>query len=55
MNGTRTPKSGGFLLAVAIIGGVVIGGLMGQPSIGFLAGVGVGLLALLAVWLLDRR
>lgn len=55
MNGSRTPKAGGFLLAMSIIAGVMIGGFLGQPSVGFLTGTGVGLLLLLAVWLRDRR
>jgi hypothetical protein len=46
--------SGGFLLAVAIVLGVGIGAWKGQATIGFLAGLGVGLLLLLAVWLMDR-
>lgn len=47
--------AGGFLLAVSLIAGVVIGTLNAQPSIGFLAGLGVGLLLLLIVWALDHR
>lgn len=49
------PKSGGALLAGAILLGVVGGVLLGQPSIGFLGGLGVGLIALAAVWLRERR
>jgi len=52
---SRASKAGGFLLAISIIAGVVGGAMLGQPSIGFLVGTGVGLLLLLAVWLLDRR
>ena len=49
------PKSGGALLAAAILLGVLGGILMGEPSVGFLAGLGVGLVALGAVWLRERR
>jgi hypothetical protein len=49
------PMSGGFLLALSVIVGTVAGGLQGQGSIGFVAGLGVGLVLLLGVWLLDRR
>jgi hypothetical protein len=49
------PRAGGALLAAAILGGVLIGVLARQPSIGFLAGLGIGLLALVAVRLLERR
>ena len=51
----RTPKAGGFLLAISIIMGVLGGGMLGQPSIGLLAGTAVGLILLLIVWLVDRR
>lgn len=48
-------RAGGVLLAAGILGGVVIGTAMGQPSIGFLAGLGVGMLAVVVVWYGDRR
>jgi uncharacterized membrane protein (UPF0136 family) len=49
------PQAGGFIIAVAIVAGTIIGGLNGQPSIGLLAGLGLGVVAALAVWLVDRR
>jgi hypothetical protein len=49
------PQAGGFIIAVAIVAGTIIGGLNGQPSIGLLAGLGLGVAAALAVWLVDRR
>lgn len=48
-------RAGGVLLAAGILGGVVIGTALGQASIGFLAGLGIGLAALLLVWHGDRR
>ena len=51
----KLPRAGGALLAAAILIGVVAGSIAGQPSIGFLAGLGVGLALMTAVWLLDRR
>lgn len=48
------PRAGGFLLALSILLGVVGGSLSGQPSIGFLAGLGFGLLLVAAVWIRDR-
>jgi len=51
----RAPMAGGVLLALGIIVGVIGGSLLGQPSIGFLVGVAVGLVAVGAVWLIDRR
>jgi uncharacterized membrane protein (UPF0136 family) len=47
--------AGGFLLALSLIVGTVLGAGQGQASIGFVAGLGVGLLLLIAVWLIDRR
>ena len=48
-------RAGGALLAGAILVGALGGILARQPSIGFLAGLGAGLLLLGAVWLADRR
>ena len=47
--------AGGSLIALGIVGGAVIGTVYGQPSIGFLVGLTLGILACLAVWLLTRR
>lgn len=49
------PRAGGSILAAAIIAGAVGGVIVGQPSIGFLVGAAVGLLALGLIWLVDRR
>jgi hypothetical protein len=48
------PRSGGFLLAVSVLIGPVAGAMFGEPSLGFVIGLGVGLLLLVAVWLADR-
>jgi hypothetical protein len=47
--------AGGSLLALSMVVGAVAGTVYGQPSVGFLAGVAVGALFVLLVWLLDRR
>jgi hypothetical protein len=52
--GGRFTRAGGCLLALSLIAGVAGGAYAGQPSIGFLAGLGAGLVLLLAVWLVDR-
>lgn len=49
-----TPIAGGALLAFSLIAGTVIGVLKGQPSLGFIGGLGVGLALLLTVALIDR-
>jgi len=52
--GSPIRLAGGFLLALSILAGVVVGTIYRQPSIGFLAGLGAGLALLALVWLLDR-
>lgn len=54
-SGGRFTKSGGCLLALALIGGVIVGSWAQESSIGFLGGLGVGLALLLLVWLIDKR
>ena len=49
------PQAGGILLALSILAGTLIGTIKGQPSIGVLAGTGVGVLAALGLWLADRH
>ncbi|WP_454885275.1 hypothetical protein [Sphingomonas oryzagri] len=48
------PRAGGFIIAVAILVGTIGGGLMGQPSIGLLAGLAFGVAVSVALWLRDR-
>jgi hypothetical protein len=56
MPGSRKfPLAGGALLAVSIVAGSVAGTLYRQPSIGFLAGLGAGVLLMVLVYLFDRR
>ena len=57
MNGIRksAPRGGGAIIASAIIAGVIGGIIAGQPSMGFLAGAGMGVLIALLLWLKDRR
>lgn len=51
----RNMRAGGSLVAIGTIVGTIGGGLMGQPTLGLLVGFGVGALAAVGVWLLDRR
>ena len=51
----RTPMAGGAFLALGIVVGVLGGGLLGQPSIGFLVGLAVGVALVALVWVRDRR
>ena len=54
-SGSKAQMAGGCLLFLSILIGVAGGVLLRQPSIGFLAGLGTGIVALALVWLLDRR
>ncbi len=54
-SGNRSNKSaGGFFLAAGCIAGAIVGGLLGQPSIGFLGGLVAGALVAVAIWFFDR-
>lgn len=49
------PRALGALIALLAVGGAIGGGLLGQPSIGLLAGIGTGALLAILFWLVDRR
>jgi hypothetical protein len=51
----RYRQAGGAILAISIIAGSVAGVMVGQSSIGFLVGLGAGVLLALLIWLADRR
>ena len=54
-NDRKEPTGAGALIALLILGGAITGGMMGQPSIGLLAGVAAGVLIAVLLWLRDRR
>lgn len=45
---------GGAPLALLIIAGVIVGGLLGQPIIGFFVGLALGISVVIALWWRDR-
>jgi len=53
--GRNPSRSGGCLLAFAVVAGAAVGTILGQPSIGFLAGSALGLILVIAVFLMDRN
>jgi hypothetical protein len=52
---SNAPLAGGFLLCIALLAGSLTGVFLGQPSIGFLVGAGIGLTIAIIIWLLDSR
>jgi uncharacterized membrane protein len=52
---TRSTQAAGFILAISILGGAVAGAIVGQPSIGFLAGLAAGVAIAILFWLNERR
>jgi len=55
MSGGRYTQAGGFILALSILVGAIVGAVLPQSSIGFLAGLATGVALALLIWLLDRR
>jgi hypothetical protein len=49
-----SPNAGGFLIAGAIVVGAIVGVVLGEPTIGTLAGTALGIAGALIVWLRDR-
>lgn len=47
--------AGGVLIAFGALAGAGAGLARGQVTIGFLIGIAAGILAAIAVWLVDRR
>ena len=52
--GRKNPTGAGAIIALLILAGTIVGGLMGQPSAGLLAGTALGLLVALLLWLRER-
>jgi hypothetical protein len=52
---STSPRGAGAIIALLSITGVIAGGLAGQPTIGLLAGLGLGVAVGLIMWLRDRH
>lgn len=52
----KTPPSraAGAIIAFTVIAGAIVGTMQGQPTIGLFAGLGIGVLIALLLWLRDR-
>ncbi len=55
MADTPSTAAGGFLIAICSMGGTIVGLTQGQATIGFLAGLIIGSLGAVAIWLRDSR
>lgn len=51
---TKSPTSGGALIALGVLGGAGIGFAVGQPTIGLLVGLALGIAVSVAIWLKGR-
>lgn len=51
----KPTRAGGVFIAVLAIAGVFVGGFMGQPTIGLLAGLGLGIAIALGLWWKERE
>jgi len=51
---TPAPRAAGIFIALGLIVGPLIGIAYHQPTIGLLAGLGVGLVIAIGQWLFDR-
>ena len=51
----RNARAGGIFLTIGILAGFGVGVAAGDPMMGILVGTGLGAVAALLVWLLDRR
>ncbi|MFK4793959.1 hypothetical protein [Sphingobium sp. ZW T5_29] len=52
--GKKNPTGAGAFIALLILGGTIVGGLIGQPSAGLIAGAVLGALVALLLWLWER-
>ncbi|MFM9978713.1 MAG: hypothetical protein ACKVOP_11795 [Sphingomonadaceae bacterium] len=51
----RNPLGGGIFIALGAVGGVVLGRVYGQPSLGLIAGVAIGVAIALLIFWRERR
>lgn len=52
---SKAGSAGGCFIAALVPAGAVIGGLLGEPSIGLLIGLGLGIAIAVAIWLRGRK
>lgn len=50
----KQPTGSGAIIAFLTLGGAIGGGLLGQPTIGLLAGLGLGVIIAVVLWMRER-
>jgi hypothetical protein len=58
MSGTENSRprlAGGIFVALGLLVGAIVGIAMNQPSVGMIAGFGIGSAIALIIWLFDRK
>lgn len=53
-NTPPSPTAGGAFIAILSLVGTFAGGFMGEPVIGLLAGLALGIVISIAIWLRER-
>lgn len=51
----KNPTGAGAIIALLAFVGVIGGGFLGQPTIGLLSGLALGVLIAVLLWLRERR
>lgn len=51
----RASRAGGFIIAITVLVGALLGARAGQPSLGVVVGTGLGVAIALGLFLYDRR
>jgi hypothetical protein len=51
----KSPAGGGCLIFAGFLLGAILGILYGEPSLGVLIGVGIGVVLALGLWLVNRK
>ena len=50
----KPPTGAGAIIAFLVMAGTIGGGILGQPSIGLLSGLGLGVLIAVILWWRER-
>lgn len=54
MANSSSPAGGGVMIAGGAVLGTIVGLVLGQPTLGMLSGLAIGVAIALAIWLVGR-